>query len=145
MSEKLIQELEGFLIPFALDRFDFSKYNINMPFAKMAQSMAKSMTGNWVNEYVTWLVRSFIRCILNVEGKMKLKDIAAVIVAEANYMANVGPYGPFTQNFGRTGGSDRSSNESLAEGEVHCWMLYLQDNDKLPGVYERFTGIYRTN
>ncbi len=48
MSEKIIEELEGFLLPFAQDRFDFSKYKSSMPFSKMAQSMAKSMMGSWI-------------------------------------------------------------------------------------------------
>lgn len=147
MSEKVIEELEAFLLPFAQDRFDFSKYKSGMPFAKMAQSMAKSMMGGWVTEYVTWLVRSFVRLILNSDEPMYLKDIAALIQAEAGYMSGVGPYGLFNARFGTgTGaGSDRSSGEAMTEGEVHAWMIHLTDNDKLPGNYERFTGRYTSS
>ncbi len=145
MSEKVIEELEGFLLPFAQDRFDISKYRSNMPFAKMAQSMAKSMMGDFFKNYVTWLVRSFIRCLLNTSEPMYLKDIAALIQAEACYMSGIGPFGLFNQRFGTSTGSDRSSGEAMTEGEVHAWMVYLTEKDKLPGQYERFTGRYIPN
>ncbi len=144
MSEKVIEELEGVLLPFAQDRFDFSKYKSGMPFAKMAQSMAKSMMGGRITEYVTWLVRSFVRLILNSEEPMYLKDIAALIQAEAGYMNGVGPFGLYNTRFGTVtvAGSDRSSGEAMTEGEVHAWMIHLTEKDKLPGSYERFTGKY---
>ncbi|MBY9000145.1 MAG: hypothetical protein KGD64_04465, partial [Candidatus Heimdallarchaeota archaeon] len=124
------------------DRFDISKYQSGMPFAKMAQSMVKSMMGDYFKNYVTWLVRSFIRCLLNASEAIYLKDMAALIQAEAGYMTGIGPFGLFNSRFGQSTGSDRSSGEAMTEGEVHAWMIHLTENDKLPGRYERFTGRY---
>ena len=141
MSESEVEEIEKILIPFALKRFDFDNYQSTFPMSKMAMGMAKKMMGNWVNDYVTWLVRAFTRCLLNVSNEIYLKDLAAVVAAEANYMAGIGPFGPFQRQWAQ-GTGERSSTENLVESEIHVWLLHLQDENKLPGIYERFTGRY---
>ncbi|NPD89840.1 MAG: hypothetical protein HGN29_14095 [Asgard group archaeon] len=144
MSEREIKELEDLLLPFALERYNFDNYKMNMPMSRMmksmVKSMAKSMVGNIITEQVTWLVRSFIRCLISISDEIYLKDLAAITLAEASYMAGIGPYGPFHRSFGS--GGDRGGSEVQIEAEVHVWLLYLLDNNKLPGIYERFTGRY---
>ena len=140
MSDAEINDLENFLTPFALKRFDFGSYKTNIPMGRFAQKMAKSMMGDWINNYVTWLVRAFVRCLFNIGDEIYLKDLAAITLAEASYMAGIGPFGPFQQQMGA--GSDRSGSEIQMEAEIHVWMLHLQEEGKLPGIYERFTGRY---
>lgn len=139
MSEREIKELEDFLLPFALKRFDLDSYQRDFPMMKMMKSMAKSMVGNVINEYVTWLVRAFVRCLISISDEIYLKDLAAVTLAEASYMAGIGPFGPFNRMYG---GGDRGGSEVQIEAEVHIWLLHLLENNKLPGIYERFTGRY---
>ena len=139
MSENEIKELEEFLLPFALKRFDMDSYQRDFPMMKMMKSMAKSMVGNMITDYVTWLVRAFVRCLLSISEEIYLKDLAAVTLAEASYMAGIGPFGPFNRGYG---GGDRGGSEVQIEAEVHIWLLYLLENNKLPGIYERFTGRY---
>ena len=89
MSEREIKEIEDLLLPFALERYNWDNYKSNMPMSRMMKSMAKSMVGNIVTEQVTWLVRSFVRCLLSVSGEIFLKDLAAITLAEASYMAGI--------------------------------------------------------
>ena len=104
-------------------------------------NMAKRMMGDWINNYVTWLVRAFVRCLVNVTDEIYLKDLAAVVLAEASFMQGIGPWGPFQMQMG-TGGGDRSAMEPQVETETHSWLLHLQEIGKLQGIYERFTGKY---
>ncbi len=143
MSEQEVERLEKELIPFALKRFDMDSYKTVFPMSKMAMKMAQSMMGDWLNDYVTWLVRAFTRCLLNVSTEIYLKDLGAVVAAEANYMSGVGPMGPFErQNMAQGGSGNRAGTESLVETEIHVWLLHLQERNILPGIYERFTGRY---
>ena len=142
MSDKIVEELESFLLPFALKRFSFDSYKSNFPMGKMARRMAESMMGDWLDNMVTWQVRAYVRCLFNVSGTIYLKDLAAAVNAEASYMSGVGPLGLFQGGFGTQTGSNRSSTETMMEAEIHVWMLHLAENDKLPGNYERFTGKY---
>ena len=142
MSEQEVERLEKELIPFALKRFDMDSYHSNFPMAKMAMGMAKRMMGDWLNDYVTWLVRAFIRCLLNVGDEIYLKDLGAVVAAEANYMSGIGPMGPFQQQNMAQGSGNRAGTENLVETEIHVWLLHLQEENMLPGNYERFTGRY---
>jgi hypothetical protein len=139
MSEREIQELEELLLPFALKRFDFDSYQGSFPMSRMMKSMAKSMMGDVITEYVTWLVRAFVRCLLSISTEIYLKDLAAVTLAEASYMGGIGPFGHFNR---MQSSGDRGGSEVQIEAEVHVWLLFLLDNNKLPGVYERFTGRY---
>jgi hypothetical protein len=137
MSEQEVERLEKELIPFALSRFDLDNYKTAFPMSKMAMNMAKRMMGNWFNEYVTWLVRAFIRCLLNVGDEIYLKDLGAIVAAEANYMSGIGPFGFFEQQSMAQGqsGQSRAGTESLVETESHVWLLHLQEKNLLPGVY----------
>ena len=144
MSEQEVEKLEKLLIPFALSRFDPDNYKTAFPMSKMAMNMAKRMMGNWMDEYVTWLVRAFVRCLLNVNKEIYIKDLGAVVAAEANYMSGIGPFGFFQQQSMAQGqgSGNRAGTESLVETEVHVWLLHLQEQNELPGIYERFTGRY---
>ncbi|MCE7741108.1 MAG: hypothetical protein GOP50_01495 [Candidatus Heimdallarchaeota archaeon] len=142
MSEHEVEKIEKYLIPFALQRFDFDSYQTNFPMSKMAMNMAKKMMGNWLNDYVTWLVRAFTRCLLNVSDEIYLKDLGAVVAAEANYMSGIGPMGPFERQSMSQGSGNRAGTENLVETEIHVWLLHLQEENMLPGIYERFTGKY---
>ena len=142
MSEDELKKIEEFLLPFALKRFDFNSYQTGFPLAKMAQTMAKGMMGEFMNEYVTRMVRAFVRCLFSISDEIFLKDLAAITLAEGSYMAQIGPWGPFAMRYGSTSPEGRESMEVTLEAEVHAWLLHLQESKKLPGVYERFTGRY---
>jgi len=145
LNEDELKTLEEFLLPYALKRFSYDSYQTNFPLAKMAQSMAKGLMGDFLNEYVTWMVRAFVRCLFSISNEIYLKDLAAITLAEGSYMAQIGPWGPFAMRHGTTSPDGRESMEVTLEAEVHAWLLHLQDNNKLPGVYERFTGRYFLN
>lgn len=116
MSEREIKELEDLLLPFALERYNWDNYRSNMPMSRMMKSMAKSMVGDIIIEQVTWLVRSFVRCLISISKEIYLKDLSAITLAEASYMAGIGPYGPFNKGYG---GGDRGGSEVQIEAEVH--------------------------
>ncbi|MHA1199088.1 MAG: hypothetical protein ACTSQF_07045 [Candidatus Heimdallarchaeaceae archaeon] len=68
------------------------------------------------------IAKSFLWCILSVSGKLHLQAISTITVAEATL--GVEQLVP------------------LIPSEIHNWLLFLQNNGKLVGTYDRFTGIY---
>ncbi|MHA1116257.1 MAG: hypothetical protein ACTSRR_10020 [Candidatus Heimdallarchaeaceae archaeon] len=146
MSEKLIIELEELLIPYALERFSFQ----NNPAAQMIASnpLFKSMikktltqAEDYISEFVSWLCKAFVRVIVSTDISIKLSDIASVILAESYLMMDLPPYGYVSSS--KDG--DKSDAKVMVEIEVHRWFVFLENEGKLPGRYNRFTGIYSTN
>ncbi|MHA1304793.1 MAG: hypothetical protein ACTSQE_15215 [Candidatus Heimdallarchaeaceae archaeon] len=143
MSEKLISELEQVLIPYALDRFSLNNnpaaamMSSNFLFQKVLGS-ALDRAQSYIESFVTWLCRAFVRSIVNVEDKIKLSEISTVILAEAVLMLDLPPYGITSSS----NNDDKSDTKVMVETEVHRWFVFLQDQGKLPGTYNRFTGIY---
>ena len=88
---------------------------------------------------VTWEVRAFIRCIYMVNEPIFLQDITFITISEVSLMMNYPPYN-------QTGIIENRAEMPLSMGaEIHRWFLHLQENNKLPGNYERFTGKYMPN
>ena len=132
MAEQIYEELEKFLTPYVIDRF-------NQKSAKQVVSVLKRTAHKQVIDFITWLTRAFVRCITNVSEDIYLKDIVAVIIAEANLAIDSPPFRLLiSYNFFDT--FESIDFRIMLESEVHRWLVYLQENQKLPGVYERFTG-----
>ncbi len=127
MSENDFEEMEKFLLPFAL-----SRYEARGGMAKFALKLA----GKRLQTMVTWQVRAFIRCIHLVNQPILLQDITFVVITEISVMMNFPPYN-------QPGLIENRSEMPLTLGpEIHRWFIHLVENDKLPGTYERFTGIF---
>ncbi|MHA1868329.1 MAG: hypothetical protein K9W46_01720 [Candidatus Heimdallarchaeum endolithica] len=146
MSDKLIVELEETLIPYALERFNFQ----NNPAVRNITSnpIFRSMLGKtldhaqqYVTDFVTWLCRAFVRVLVNSNISLKLSDIATLILAESFLMMDLPPYG----YGGSSNDGDKSDTKVMIEVEVHRWFVFLEKEGKLPGIYNRFTGVYSTN
>ncbi|NHJ49878.1 MAG: hypothetical protein FK733_18945 [Asgard group archaeon] len=133
MSEKLIKELEDFLIPYALDRYDVS----NSPLGGIAKTFMRRMIETGEN-YVVWIARALVRCIVSVEKEMYLKDIVSVVLSEGYVMMGFTPM----RHPGTTEIEDLAGQKVLAEHELHNWLIHLQEAEKLPGRYNRFIGLY---
>ena len=91
-----------------------------------------------VKDFFTILVKAFVRCLYYAEDEMFLKDIAAIIKAEAIYVMDE----PLIA-FGSTAQMQLSEQlENVIENEVHRWIMILAENNKLPpgSEYHRFTG-----
>ncbi len=129
MSENDFNELEKFLLPFAFDR-----YKTDNPLAKLAIGLNQ----NRFNTMITWEVRAFIRCIYSVNQPILLQDITFIVIAEMSLMMNFPPYNTTTLG-------NRDQFLFILGAEIHRWFLHLEENNKLPGIYERFTGKYIPN
>lgn len=135
MSEKLIKELEDFLIPYVLERFDVSQ----SPLGNFAKAFMRNIIKQGEN-YAVWLVRALIRCIISIEDHLHLKDIATAVMSEAYVMMGFTP----VRHPGSTEIEDLAGQKILLENEIHNWLIYLQEKEKLPGYYNRFTGLLKS-
>ncbi len=129
--------VEQFLIPFATDR-------LNQKSAKTVKSTLKRTVHKEFLDYYAWMIKAFARCIFDVEGEIYLRNIITIIIAEANLATDAPPFRVMiANNFFST--FDSMDFKAFLESEVHRWLVYLQENSKLPGKYNRFTGKYEKN
>jgi len=122
MIEETYQKLKKFFVPFVMERY--RSPNVNEEFRRIIEDIAKS----------------FLWCILSVSGKLHLQAISTITVAEATYER-----GMYNLQGTLTIGSRKLGVEQLVPlipSEIHNWLLFLQNNGKLVGTYDRFTGIY---
>ncbi|MCE7749294.1 MAG: hypothetical protein GPJ51_12970 [Candidatus Heimdallarchaeota archaeon] len=121
MLEKEIQELEEILLPFAVGR------------------LGKMFVSKKFKRFFEWIVRAYVRCLFNITDEIHLLEITTVAIAEAYYMDEIkifNVYDTVIKQF-------TTSGTQMASGEIHQWFIYLQEKEKLPGIYNRFTGKYR--
>jgi len=131
MSESQ-DSIEQFLIPYATDR-------LNQKSAKQVKSILMRTVHKEFLDYYAWMIKAFARCIFEVEGGIYLRDMITVIIAEANLATDAPPFRVMlANNFFKT--FDSLDFKAFLESEVHRWLVYLQENSKLPGKYNRFTG-----
>jgi len=129
--------IEQFLIPYATDR-------LNQKSAKTVKSILKRTVHKEFLDYYAWMIKAFARCVFDVEGEIYLRDIITIIIAEANLATDAPPFRVMlANNFFDT--FDAMDFKAFLESEVHRWLVYLQENSKLPGKYNRFTGKYEKN
>ena len=123
MSESEYQRLKDFLLPFVSERFRSTAVN---------EDLRKSIED---------IAKAFLWCIVSVQDKMHLNDIVTISVAEATYER-----GLYNLLNDLDIGTKKISMEGfllVLPGEIHNWLLFLQNNGQLRGVYDRFTGIYK--
>ncbi len=119
MSENDFEEMEKFLLPLA-----FAEFNVKR-------------SGS-IQTRITWQVRAFIRCIYSVNTPILLQDITFITIAEYSIMMHIRP--KIIPNL-----LSRVDLHHILGVEIHRWLLHLQDNNRLPGTYERFTGKFIPN
>ena len=163
MAELSAESLEQFLSPFVQERFSqkeargikgilnrtvsehFDDYLIWLvrTFVRCIVKIEELANNQTFKRYIfMWLVRTFVRCIVNIEKEIYLKDITAIIVAEANLATEAPPFKvKVSYNFFNT--FESLDFKLFLESEVHRWLVYLQEKGKLPGNYERFTGKFK--
>jgi len=135
MAELSAESLEQFLSPFVQERFSQKE-------ARGIKGILNRTVTEHFDDYLIWLVRTFVRCIVNIEKEIYLKDITAIIVAEANLATGAPPFKvKVSYNFFNT--FESLDFKLFLESEVHRWLVYLQEKGKLPGNYERFTGKFK--
>jgi len=135
MAELSAESLEQFLSPFVQERFSQKE-------ARGIKGILNRTVSEHFDDYLIWLVRTFVRCIVNIEKEIYLKDITAIIVAEANLATEAPPFKvKVSYNFFDT--FESLDFKLFLESEVHRWLVYLQEKGKLPGNYERFTGKFK--
>jgi len=127
MDETKLEEIDNFLYENAIERF-----NRLFKFMLVGQKRLKS--------YLMLVVRAFVRCMHHVDKEIYLKDIMEAVMAEADYMLNEDPFKIDFQSIAKIRYSEEFQN--LIKSEIHSWILYLLDNNKLPSnlKYERFLG-----
>ena len=121
MSEEEIKELEEFLLPYVNDRLD------------------KWYIATKIGECFMWVARALIRCLLNVTEKIHLLEITSLSLSEVYFIEKINIF----QNKDGAISSFMEMNPHKISGEIHQWIIYLQENGKLSGIYERHTGFYR--
>lgn len=135
MAELSAESLEQFSSPFVQERFSQKE-------ARGIKGILNRTVTEHFDDYLIWLVRTFVRCIVNIEKEIYLKDITAIIVAEANLATGAPPFKvKVSYNFFNT--FESLDFKLFLESEVHRWLVYLQEKGKLPGNYERFTGKFK--
>lgn len=135
MAELSAESLEQFLSPFVQERFSQKE-------ARGIKGILNRTVSEHFDDYLIWLVRTFVRCIVNIENEIYIKDITAIIVAEANLATEAPPFKvKVSYNFFDT--FESLDFKLFLESEVHRWLVYLQEKGKLPGNYERFTGKFK--
>jgi len=125
MDEKELEKIEEILFT-----------NVEQRFGKMFKMIPNRKQR--IKDFFTILVKAFVRCLYYTEDEMFLKDIAAVIRAEAMYVMDE----PLVA-FGSTAQIQLSENlENIIDNEIHRWFMILGENNKLPpgSEYHRFTG-----
>ena len=88
------------------------------------------------------ITKAFLWCIVSITNEMHLKEIVMISIAEAFYER-----GLYNLMNNLVMGSLNVSIESVISvfpGEIHNWLLFLQNNGQLKGTYSRFTGVYRS-
>jgi len=121
MSEEEIKEIEEFLLPYVIER--------------VQKWYRKTRYG----ECIKWAARALIRCLLNVTDKMHLHEITSISLSEVYYLERIKVFDTKDEHIT----SFMEANTQALAGEIHQWIIYLQENGKLPGIYERYTGFYR--
>ncbi len=129
--------IEQFLSPYATDR-------LNQKSGKPVKNILKQTVHKEFLDYYAWMIKAFARCVFNLEGEIYLRDIITIIIAEANLATDAPPFRVMlANNFFST--FNALDFKAFLESEVHRWLVYLQENSKLPGKYNRFTGKYEKN
>ncbi len=137
MAELSAESLEQFLSSFVQERFSQKE-------AKGIKGILNRTVSEHFDDYLIWLVRAFVRCIVKVENEIYIKDITSIIVAEANLATDAPPFKvKVSYNFFDT--FESLDFKLFLESEVHRWLVYLQEKGKLPGNYERFSGKFKKN
>jgi hypothetical protein len=137
MAELSAENLEQFLSQFVQERFSQKE-------ARDIKGILNRTVSDHFEDYLIWLVRAFVRCLVNVENEIYIKDITSIIVAEANLATDAPPFKvKVSYNFFDT--FESLDFKLFLESEVHRWLVYLQEKGKLPGNYERFSGKYKKN
>ena len=125
MSEEEYLRLKDFLLPFVLERY--KEPAVNAEFRRIIEDITKA----------------FLWCLVSIPDEMHLQEIATISIAEAFYER-----GLYNLMNNLVMGSKTVSIESVISvfpGEIHNWLLFLQNNGQLKGTYNRFTGIYKAN
>lgn len=124
MNEDDLEKVDEFLFQFVKPRFrDIGTL-----------SFSKKILYN----HLMLLIRAFIRCLYNSNGTIFLKDIAFITRAEALYMSNEALFDIGTKAYSFSLYNQKL--EDIIDIEIHRWMLYLAENNKLPpgSEYNRF-------
>lgn len=95
-------------------------------------------------EFFTQMIKAFAKCILSTKNYMYLKDIVAVSIAETNYTLNSPSKIVMIASDPRHSTYFPLDLGPFMETEIHYWLIYLQENSKLPGEYNQFNGQYTT-
>ncbi len=125
MAESEYQRLKEFLLPFITERFRSSAVNDEL--RKSIENIAKA----------------FLWCIVSIQDKMHLTEITTISVAEAFYER--GLYNLLNELDIGTKKITMEGFLLVLPGEIHNWLLFLQNNGQLRGVYDRFIGTYKMN
>lgn len=135
MAELSAENLEQFLSQFVQERFSQKE-------TRDIKGILNRTVSAHFEDYLIWLVRAFVRCLVNVENEIYIKDITSIIVAEANLATDAPPFKvKVSYNFFDT--FESLDFKLFLESEVHRWLVYLQEKGKLPGNYERFSGKFK--
>ncbi|MHA2255906.1 MAG: hypothetical protein ACXAAM_07535 [Candidatus Heimdallarchaeaceae archaeon] len=123
MTENEYQRLREFLLPFVTERFRSTA--VNEELRKSVENIAKA----------------FLWCLVSIQDKMHLTEITTISIAEAFYER--GLYNLLNELDIGTKKITMEGFLLVLPGEIHNWLLFLQNNGQLRGVYDRFTGIYK--
>jgi len=135
MAELSAENLEQFLSQFVQERFSQKE-------TRDIKGILNRTVSAHFEDYLIWLVRAFVRCLVNVENEIYIKDITSIIVAEANLATDAPPFKvKVSYNFFDT--FESLDFKFFLESEVHRWLVFLQEKGKLPGNYERFSGKFK--
>jgi hypothetical protein len=125
MDEKELEKIEEILF-----------ISVEQRFGKMFKMMLYRKQK--IKDLFMILVKAFVRCLYYAEDEMFLKDIAAIIRAEAIYVMDE----PLIAIGGTSQMVLSEQFANVIDNEIHRWIMILAENNKLPpgSEYHRFTG-----
>lgn len=132
MSEETLEKVDEFLFQLVQARFEKV-----IKFAVLGKRR--------FSDLLMLLVKAFVRCLYYTKGEIFLKDIAIISRAEALFMLNEPLY---SMNFKAVSTFLYTEQmENILDNEMHRWILFLAENNKLPpgSEYHRFMGKYIKN
>ena len=129
-----IFELERFLLAYTRDRFDISW---NRVLGSSPLSTKKSVS--FCTKLVESLVQALVKALYSVSDEIYLNDLANVVISQAAYMMRISLIYKPTMKF-RVEYIFKTESFLQYQAEIHHWLIYLAENNKLPGKYEKYLG-----
>ncbi|MFX1273899.1 MAG: hypothetical protein ACFFBP_13195 [Promethearchaeota archaeon] len=152
MLDDKIEELEYILLPHAFPRLKKTPLDAVLYYNLSGKIIKNHLFPDHIKNirqrrdfYLEILIKSFIRVIINCLKEICITHIASIIIAETNFVLNLYSWAPISRVMRTDREAWHVDMKFILESEIHEWLIFLEQNGKLPGKYERLLGVYTGN